>query len=90
MKLDINAFLALILGGGLAGSLTTLLNSYRSVRDGARTREKGTIEDLISQRKSAIEERDQISDDRDRWRNRAGDLEFLMRQAGLPIPPLKE
>lgn len=95
MRFDVNAFVALVLGGGLAGSLTVLLNSYRSAKDGAQLREKGTVEEIIKQRKSALYERDRavrerdlMADQRDFWRNRAADLEFILRQAGIEVPPI--
>lgn len=91
---DINNLLTLILGGGLVATLTALVNGYKSLKEGARTREKGTIEDLISQRKKAYEERDIEAkekdfaiDQRDFWRNRAADLEFILRSAGIEPPP---
>ena len=81
--IDINNLLTLILGGGLVATLSALVNGYKSLKDGARTREKGTIEDLISQRKKAyedrdigVEEKDFGLDQRDFWRNRAEDIEF--------------
>lgn len=92
--IDINNILTLILGGGLVGTLTALFNGYRSLKDGAKTREKGTIEDLVSQRKNAVQERELefeeknfAFDQRDFWRNRAADLEYTLRQAGVDTPP---
>lgn len=94
MELDVNALLYVLLGGGLAGSLGTLISSIKTFKDGSKLREKGTIEDLISQRRTAIEERNTefneknvALDQRDYWRNRAADLEFLLRQEGFEIPP---
>ncbi len=94
MQLDINALLTLVLGGGLVGTITAFINGYRSLKEGAKSREKSTIEDLINQRSDAIRERDiEFSDknfafdQRDYWRNWAADLEFLMRSQGLPVPP---
>ena len=91
--IDINNLLTLILGGGLVATLSALVNGYKSLKDGARTREKGTIEDLISQRKKAYEDRDIeleeknfALDQRDFWRNRAADLEFELRKAGIEPP----
>lgn len=93
--LDINSLLTLILGGGLVATITALVNGIKSLKDGARSREKGTIEDLVSQRKKAYEERDLefeektfAYDQRDFWRNRAADLEFALRQQGIE-PPTK-
>lgn len=95
--IDINNLLTLILGGGLVATLSALVNGYKSLKDGARTREKGTIEDLISQRKKAYEDRDIeleeknfALDQRDFWRNRAADLEFELRKAGIEPPQLGE
>lgn len=92
--IDINSLLTLILGGGLVGTLTALFKGYTSLRDGARSREKGTIEDLVSQRRTAVEDRDAefeeknfAFDQRDFWRNRAADLEFTLRKAGIEPPP---
>ena len=92
--IDINSLLTLILGGGLVATITAIVNGYKSLKDGARAREKGTIEDLISQRKKAYEERDQefeeknfAFDQRDYWRNYSADLEYTMRQNGIEIPP---
>ena len=93
MKFDVNAFVGLVLGGGLAGSLTVLMNSYRKFKDGAAIRERGAIEDIITQRKMALQERDEaikLRDEalnqRDFWRNRAADLEFILRQKGVDLP----
>ncbi len=94
-SIDVNNLLTLILGGGLVATIGALVNGYKSLRDGAKSREKGTIEDLVSQRKAANEERDLESkekdfafDQRDYWRNRAADLEFALRKAGIE-PPTK-
>jgi hypothetical protein len=94
--MDLNNFLTLILGGGLVGTITAAYNGIKTLRDGKHTREKSTIEDLLAQRKKAYEERDhefqektRAFDERDEWRNRAADLEFLLRQNGIAVPPLR-
>lgn len=91
--IDINDLLTLILGGGLVGTLTALFNGYKSLKDGARSREKGTIEELVQQRRDAVKERDEefaektfAFDQRDYWRIRSADLEFLLRKNGIEVP----
>lgn len=90
MKIDITQILTLVLGGGMVATVTAFFSGFKSLKEGARTREKSTIEDLIAQRTKAFNERDtEFEDktwaysDRDRWKSRAGDLEFIIRKHGL-------
>ena len=97
MSIDLTQVLVAVLGGGLVATVTAFFNGFKSLKEGARTREKSTIEDLVAQRIAAVGERDEANDqkdwalsDRDRWKGYAGDLLFLARQNGLAdqIPPM--
>lgn len=97
MKIDITQILTLVLGGGMVATVTAFFSGFKSLKEGARTREKSTIEDLIAQRTKAFNERDtEFEDktwaysDRDRWKSYAGQLIFLLNKFGhtSEIPPL--
>lgn len=78
--------LTLLLGGGAVATIGALFQGIRSIRDGARQREKDTVNDLIEQRKEAWEDRDRAIDERDYWRNWAGTVEYNARQKGVELP----
>ena len=97
MNIDVTQLLTLVLGGGMVATVTAFFNGFKSLREGARTREKSTIEDLIAQRTKAITERDEEFEDktfaysdRDRWKSYAGQLIFIINKHGHTdeIPPL--
>lgn len=104
MSIDLTQMLTLILGGGMVATVTAFFNGFKSLKEGARTREKSTIEDLIAQRAKAVSERDQefeeknwLASDRDRWKAYAGQLIFLLTKHGhaeeipqLPPEPPRE
>ena len=92
--MDVNQLLTLLLGGGFVATVTALFNGIRSLREGARGRERDTIGGLIKDRKDAIEERDKANDrtdemtqQRDMWRNWAGRLEYGITSQGGDLPP---
>lgn len=78
--------LTLLLGGGAVATIGALFQGIRSIRDGARQREKDTVAELVNQRKEAWEERDRANDERDYWRNWAGTVEYYARQQGVELP----
>lgn len=92
--MDIGQLLTLLLGGGATATIVALFNGVKSLREGARTREKDTVEQLVAQRKEAWDDRDKAFDARDEafnqrdyWRNWAGQLEYLCQKGGIPVPP---
>ena len=85
--MQVGDLLTLLLGGGAVATITALLQGIRSIKDGARAREKDTVSEIISQRNEAWEMRDAATDERDYWRNWAGNLEYLCRTAGIQLPP---
>lgn len=83
--MDVGQLLTLLLGGGAVATITALFQGIKSLRDGARARDKDAVADLIKRRKDAEEERDDAFDARDRafdqrdyWRNWAGVLEYTV------------
>lgn len=94
--MDIGSLLTLLLGGGAVATITALFNGVKSLREGARSRERDTIQDLIDRRKEADKERekayrarDRAFDQRDYWRNRCGVREFQLNSAGVPLKPVE-
>lgn len=95
--MDVGQLLTLLLGGGAVATITALFQGIKSLRDGARAREKDAVADLIKRRKEADEERDKAFDARDRafnerdyWRNRCGVREFQLNLQGIPLQPYPE
>ena len=101
--MDVGQLLTLLLGGGAVATITALFQGIRSLRDGARARDKDAVTDLIQRRKDAEEERDKAFDARDKafnqrdyWRNWAGVLEYTIlgnipdKMPHKPIPPSED
>lgn len=88
--------LTLLLGGGAVATFTAIFKGVQALQTGARSREKDTVKQLVDQRDEAWIDRDNAVDERDYWRNRAGTLEYGLRQHGIdppdapPYPILKE
>ena len=78
--------LTLLLGGGAVATITALFQGIRSLQTGARARDKDTLNDLVLQRKEAWEDRDLAQDERDYWRNWAGQVEYYARVHGVELP----
>lgn len=78
--------LTLLLGGGFVATMTALFQGLRSLQTGARTREKETVNALITQRKEAWLDRDNANDQVDYWRKWAGTVEFEALRAGVILP----
>lgn len=94
--IDVNSLLTLLLGGGMVATISALFNGVKSLREGSKSRERDTINELIEQRKEAWKDRDEAFDARDKafderdyWRNRAGQLEFIVQSNGIPTPALQ-
>jgi hypothetical protein len=85
--MDLGQLLTLLLGGGCVATITALFNGIKSIREGTRTRERDTIADLIKSRDEAEEEREDALDERDWWRNWAGQLEYICHKNGIELPP---
>lgn len=86
VTLDVGQLLTLLLGGGMVATVSALFSGIKSLREGARARERDTIADLISQRNEAWTDRDAALDERDYWRNWAGTLEYLALSQGVVVP----
>lgn len=86
VTLDVGQLLTLLLGGGMVATVSALFSGVKSLRDGARARERDTIADLINQRNEAWTDRDEALNERDYWRNWAGTLEYLALSQGVVVP----
>lgn len=78
--------LTLLLGGGLVATVGAFFKGIQALQNGARSRERDTVNELVRQRKEAWLDRDNAQDERDYWRNWAGDVEFHARTAGVVLP----
>jgi hypothetical protein len=84
---NVGQLLTLLLGGGCVATITALFNGIKSIREGTRTRERDTISDLIKAKDEAEKEREDALDERDYWRNWAGQLEYVCFKNGYTLPP---
>lgn len=86
MTLGIPELIALVLGtGGLAGTITSIIQARRAVRAGARMDERGVLADSERWRQSADDARRRAEADRDWWRQRAVDVWMgCVRHGGEP------
>jgi hypothetical protein len=78
--------LTLLLGGGAVATIGAFFKGVQALQSGARARERDTVKQLVDQRDEAWVDRDNMTDERDYWRNRAGQLEFGLRQNGIDPP----
>lgn len=78
--------LALLLGGGAVATIGAFFQGIKSLRDGARAREKDTINDLVRQRKEAWIDRDNETDLRKYWQDWAGTVVYHARANGVELP----
>ena len=82
-----------LLSAGGATFIGSLVKGIRSLRGGARAREREAINDLARWREEADDARREAEQDRDFWRRIAGSYAYQMRMAGLipipsePVPP---
>lgn len=83
-----SGFLGFVLGGGL---LTALIGAYRFYVN-YRLTERGIARDRVDQavRDQQAERRRAQRAERAKtlWQARCGDLEWAMRRAGVPVPPM--
>lgn len=77
-----STWLGLLLGGTI---ITVLISAYRFVVN-FRTTERGMRQNRI--REANINER-LARQEATMWQNRCGDLEYLLRQNGIKVPPLE-
>ena len=78
--------LALLLGGGAVATIGAFFQGIKSLREGARAKEKDTINELVRQRKEAWIDRDNANDQADYWRRWAGTVEYEARAHGVDLP----
>ena len=78
--------LTLLLGGGAVATFTAIFKGVQALQTGARSREKDTVKQLVDQRDEAWVDRDNATDERDWWRNWAGQLEYGLKQNGIDPP----
>ena len=96
MTLGIPELLAIILGtGGLAVTITSIVQARRAIREGARTDERGVLADSERWRRAADDaraaayrERDQALTDRDWYRDHYGILRVRCMVAGVTVADL--
>lgn len=96
MSLGIPELIALLLGtGGLAGTVTSIVQARRAVAEGARTDERGVIADLERWRRAAddarvvaYQERDRALRERDWYRDHYGLLRSRCMAAGVTVADL--
>lgn len=85
--MNVSELLTLLLGGGAVATLGALFQGIRSLQNGARTREKETVKELVKQRKQAWIERDNSNAQADYWRRWAAIVEYEASRNGLQLPP---
>lgn len=84
--MELGDLLTLLLGGGLVATITAAVSGIKSLKDGARAREKDSIAELITLRKDAVADKVHAEDVADYWRQWAGTVEYLARQQGVTLP----
>lgn len=96
MHLGIPELIAIILGtGGLGGTIASIVQSRRAIKEGARTDERGVIEDSERWRRTAddaraeaYQERDDALDERDWYREAYSTLRARCVEAGVSVADL--
>lgn len=89
----IQVLITALLGGGLVTTVGALARGWRSLRQGARAREREGVADLARWRDEADEARRVAERDRDYWRWVAGRYGYQLFRAGVdpvpadPVPP---
>lgn len=82
-----------LLGAGGATYIGTLVRGLRSLKGGARAREREAVNDLARWREEADDARREAERDRDFWRRVAGAYAYQLRAKGVepipaePVPP---
>ena len=84
--MEAKEILTLLLGGGFVATIGALFQGLRSLQNGARARERETVNNLVDQRNEAWVDRDNAIDRSDYWQQWAGTVEYLARQNGVEIP----
>lgn len=88
VDLTSSGFLGFILGGGL---LTAILGAYRFTVNFRQT-ERGMARDRVDQavrdQRAERTARQRAEREATLWQNRCGDLEYALRQAGVPVPAI--
>jgi hypothetical protein len=86
--------MGVILPGGLAVGVVTLVNAYKTWRDGRHTREETVLGRLQRQLREADRRIQTAEDDEtyatviaDHWMQRSAELEYIMRKNGITPPP---
>lgn len=73
--------LSLLMGGGAVTVLAALVKAWRDIRAGKRADERDTIADLEALRRSALDALQQVTVERDYWRDYAGTLSYRLAAA---------
>ena len=89
MGLDPNTLVTAGLGAGGVAFVGAIINAWRSIRNGARVRDRDTVGSLREQRDESDARTREALADRDYLHDIAGRLIFQLRTAGL-VPDLPE
>lgn len=88
MEIDINTLVTALLGGGAVTFVGALVNGWKTLRSGARAREKEAVDDLAKWRDELDKRATRAELDRDFWRGVAGGYAYqLIRSGNKPDPP---
>nr|MDT0660874.1 hypothetical protein [Micromonospora sp. DSM 115978] len=84
----ITALVAALLGSGGLAFVRAVFRGTRSLRTGARARERESVRDLARARDAADDRAARAEADRDYWRDVAGGYRYQIRESGgVPDPP---
>lgn len=78
--------LSVLLGAGGLGILAALVKAWRDIKSGKKADERDTITDLEALRKSAIDSLQQVTVERDYYRDWAGEMSFQLAQLTGKVP----
>lgn len=85
--------LSVLIGGSGVAFVTALAQGLKTLRTGARAREREAVADLALWRDEADDARRSAERDRDYWRRIAGSYAYQLRTLGVepipaePVPP---
>lgn len=85
--MNVQDILTLLLGGGAVTTIAAFFKGVKTLREGARSREKDVISDLRTWREESNEERELAERQRDYWRDKAAEYRYrLMNEFGVDLP----
>lgn len=84
----VQLLISTVLGGGLAITVTALIRGWRTLRAGARAREREGIADLAKWREEADDARRECEKDRQYWHSVAARYGYQLHRAGMVPDPI--